>query len=139
MLKESSKKFNMSTRPGAVYSMTGTASGRVFSAFLPDSIVKEAMNQEKREGPNSGRVGRHCYMSKVEIEQIRAQKWATVIDPPVSGISAYAAPVFDHSQQIVMAITIIGLDYFLEPKAQDLFIPELLKTAQSLSRQLGYT
>ncbi len=138
MLKESGKQFNMSTRPGTVYSMTGTASGRVFSAFLPESIAKEALDREKREGPNSGRVGQHCYMSKAEIEQIRVQNWATVINPPVPGISAYAAPVFDHTQQIVMAITIIGLDYFLEPKAQDVFVPELLKTAQSLSRQLGY-
>lgn len=76
--------------------MTGTASGRAFTAFLPEQIAKDGIAREKREVAGSGRVGKACFMSKREIEHIRDVGYATVEDPPVPGISAYAAPVFDH-------------------------------------------
>lgn len=137
-LRESGSQLTMNTRPGTVYSMTGTASGRVFSAFLPDAIVKEAVAREKREGPASGRVGSARFVSRREIEQIREAGFATVEDPPVPGISAFAAPVFDHTGQIVLAITIIGQDHYLEPRAESEFIPALLETTDRLSMELGY-
>ena len=48
-VKESGGQLNMNTRPGTVYSMAGTASGRIFTAFLPDAIVRDAIASEKRE------------------------------------------------------------------------------------------
>lgn len=138
LVKESGKHLNMNTRTGTVYSMTGTASGRVFTAFLPEQIVKDSIAREKREIVGSGRVGKACFMSKREIEHIRDVGYATVEDPPVPGISAYAAPVFDHTGQMVMAITIIGMDYYVEAHAKDKFIPALLEATKSLSFELGY-
>ncbi|MGR3376563.1 IclR family transcriptional regulator [Salipiger abyssi] len=138
-VKENGGQLNMNTRPGTVYSMTGTASGRVFSAFLPDSIVRDAMAREKRERSDSGRVGAARFMSRKEIEQIREEGFATVEDPPVPGISAYAAPVFDHAGQMVMAITIIGQDHYLESHAETEFVPALIEVSRDLSSQLGYT
>lgn len=137
-VQESGGQLNMNTRPGTVYCMTGTASGRVFSAFLPDKVVKAAISREKREGPASGRVGTPRFMSRKEIEQIRDVGYATVDDPPVPGISAYCAPVFDHFGQMVLAITIIGQDYYLEGHAEDEFIPALLDATRRLSTELGY-
>lgn len=137
-LQESGSQLNMNTRPGTVYSMSGTASGRVFSAFLPDKVVKDAMNREKKETPGSGRVGISRFMSRKEIEQIREAGYAAVEEAPVPGISAYAAPVFDHTGQIVLAITIIGQDHYLEPRAKSDFIPALLDATRALSQELGY-
>lgn len=137
-VRESGSQLNMSTRPGTVYSLTGTASGRVFSAFFPEATIKEAISQEKREKSESGRVGVYRFMSRKEIEQVRDAGYATVDPPPVPGISAYAAPVFDHAGQMVMAITIIGQDYYLEAGAEEEFVPALLDTAQTLSTDLGY-
>ncbi|EAU44559.1 IclR family transcriptional regulator [Salipiger bermudensis] len=138
-VKESGGQLNMNTRPGTVYSMAGTASGRIFTAFLPDAIVRDAIASEKRERADSGRVGTARFMSRKEIDQIREQGYATVEQPPVPGISAYSAPVFDHSGQLVMAITIIGQDYYLEAHAEDEFIPALIEAARGLSTELGYT
>lgn len=138
-VKESGSQLNMNTRPGTVYSMTGTASGRVFAAFLPDGIVKDAINREKRERSDSGRVGQARFMSRKEIDQIREQGFATVEQPPVPGISAYSAPVFDHAGEMVMAITIIGQDHYLEGGAESEFVPALIEATQDLSAKLGYT
>jgi DNA-binding IclR family transcriptional regulator len=137
-VKESGRQLNMNTKTGTVYSMTGTASGRIFTAFLPEQIAKDAIAREKREVVGSGRVGQPCFMSKVALDTIREQGYSTVEDPPVPGISAYAAPVFDYTGQIVMAITIIGMDNYLEPRAKNEFIPALLDTTAKLSTELGY-
>lgn len=138
ILKESGKQLNMKTSPGTVYSLSGTASGRVFSAFLPKQIVQDAIQLEKREAANSARVGRGRFLSRTELEVIRESGLATVEDPPVPGISAYAAPVFDHTGQIVLVLTIIGQDYYLEPKAEEVFVPALVDTTKRLSYELGF-
>ncbi len=137
-VKESGSQLNMNTRPGTVYSMSGTASGLVFSAFLPEKIVKDAVSREKREATGSGRVGTTRFVSRREIEHIREVGYATVEMPPVPGIHAYAAPVFDHTGQVILAITIIGQDHYLEAHAQDKFIPALLEATNRLSIELGY-
>ncbi|KHQ51519.1 IclR family transcriptional regulator [Mameliella alba] len=136
-VKESGSQLNMNTRPGTVYSMSGTASGRVFSAFLPEATVKATINLEKREKTDSGRVGVHRFMSRKELDHIREVGYATVDVPPMPGISAYAAPVFDHAGQMVMAITIIGQDHYLEGRAEEGFIPALIEAAGDLSSELG--
>lgn len=136
-VQESGGQLNMNTRPGTVYCLTGTASGRVFAAFLPEKVVKEAINRERREGAGNGRVGTPRFMSKMEVEQIREAGYATVESPPVPGISAYSAPVFDHAGQMILAITIIGMDHYLEARAESEFIPDLLETTMNLSRELG--
>jgi len=136
---ESGGQINMNTRPGTVYSLTGTASGRVFSAWLPEATVRDAIAQEKREKSDSGRVGAHRFMSKKEIEQIREAGWATVEQPPVPGVNAYAAPVFDHAGHLAMVMTIIGQDYYIEDKAESIFVPALLETTRTLSQELGFT
>ncbi|GKY87075.1 IclR family transcriptional regulator [Sinisalibacter aestuarii] len=138
LVKESGSQLNMNTRPGTVYSLTGTASGRVFSAFLPSATVKRAMSLEKREKAGTGRVGTHRFLSRAEIEQIRESGYATVENPPIPGISAFSAPVFDHSDQMVMAITIIGQDFYLLDRAESEFVPALLGATQKLSAELGY-
>lgn len=137
-VEESGSQFNMNTRPGAVYSMSGTASGLVFSAFLPEKEVKDAVAREKREAGGSGRVGTSRFVSKRELEAIRERGYAAADTPPVPGIHAFSAPVFDHTGQIVLAVTIIGQDHYIEPHAESEFIPELLEATKSLSLSLGY-
>ncbi|MCA0043521.1 IclR family transcriptional regulator [Celeribacter litoreus] len=137
-VQESGSQINMNTRPGTVYSMSGTASGLVFSAFLSEKEVKDFVAREKRDPAGSGRVGVSRFVPRREIDQIREQGYATVESPPVPGIHAYSAPVFDHTGQVVLAITIIGQDHYIEPRAQSEFIPALLEATRTLSVNLGH-
>ncbi|MCB1397690.1 MAG: IclR family transcriptional regulator [Rhodobacter sp.] len=136
-VQESGSQINMNTRPGTVYSMSGTASGRLFSAYLPVMVVKEAIRAEKRENGQTGRIGIHRFMAKAELEKIRHDGYATIENPPVPGVSAIAAPVFDHVGQLALAITIIGEDRILAEKAEQVFIPALMEAAEHLSNDLG--
>lgn len=138
LVEESGSQLNMTTRPGTVYSITGTAAGRVFSAHLPDKIIKEAINKEKREGNDSRRIGEYRFMSAKEVKQVREEGYSSVDPAPVPGISAYSAPIFDHSGKMILAMTIIGQDHYIKNKAAEEFIPALLHTTHELSQELGY-
>lgn len=137
-LEERGNQLNMYTQLGTVFSMTGTATGRVFSAFLSERLVKEAMNREKRDPSVSGRVGAARFISKRELEEIREKRFANIEDPPVPGISAYAAPVFDHVGQLLCVVTIMGQSSHVDPRAADVFIPALLDCVSVLSAELGF-
>jgi DNA-binding IclR family transcriptional regulator len=138
LVRESGTQLNMNTRPGTVYSMSGTASGRLFSAFMREEIVKDAIREEERENGTTGRVGAHQPMTAAEIETIRHAGFATIDAPPVPGVSAIAAPVFDHAGQMVLAITIIGDQRLIEKKAETDFVPALLSVSHHLSANLGF-
>lgn len=137
-LVESGTQVNMNTRPGTVYSLTGTASGRAFAAFMPEKTIKESIANEKREGANSPRVGAQRFLPRAELQEIREAGYASVEDPPVPGISAFAAPVLDYTGQLLFVITLIGEDHHILPLAESDYLPALLKATSELSAELGY-
>ncbi len=138
MVQEIGNQLNMKTRPGTVYSLTGTASGRVFAAFLPEAVAKETMRIERKNNPDSDRVGKARPLTKTETKSIRDAGYAVIDDPPVPGINAISAPVFDYSGQVQYAVTLIGHESMLKMTPDSEYIPVLLEATQNLSLQLGY-
>lgn len=138
-VQESGSQLNMNTREGTVYSISGTASGRAFAAHLPDPLIKEAIRAERRDDATGIRVGKPRYLSRAELDEIREAGFATVEDPPVPGINAVSAPVFDHLGQMQLAITIIGVVSVLETTSENPYVQRLLATTEHLSHELGYS
>lgn len=137
-VEESGSQLNMNTRVGTVYSLTSTASGRAFAAFMPEGLIREAIKAERKEEAGSARVGKPRYLSKPEMEAIRALGYSTIEDPPVPGINALSAPVFDHLGQMQCAITLIGLESVMSIAPDSAYIQMLLNCTQRLSFELGY-
>ncbi|MEK1930714.1 MAG: IclR family transcriptional regulator [Pararhizobium sp.] len=138
-IEESGSQLNMNTKVGTVYSLTSTASGRVFAAFMPEALIREAIRIEKKEESGSARVGKPRFLSRTEMETIRANGYSTIEAPPVPGINALSSPVFDHIGQMQCAITLIGLETVMSVAPDSPYIPMLLETTQRLSFQLGYS
>lgn len=137
-VQEGPDQIHINTRAGTVYSVTGTASGRVFASFLPGAMVAQAIAEERREQGSTGRVGTIGGLSESEIARIRTLGYATVTPPPVPGVNAVSAPVFDHTGQIQMAITLIGAAQVLDNTEKSPFLPLLLDAAHEVSYKLGY-
>lgn len=137
-VEESGSQLNMNTRVGTVYSISGTASGLVFAAFLPETKVRNTMMLEKREDHTSHRVGHLTALSAENLKTIRAAGYATIDPAPVPGINAIAAPVFDHLGQVQFVVTVIGLASVLATTPQSRFVLTLLRKTRELSHQLGY-
>lgn len=137
-LEEIGSQLNMNTKVGTVYSISGTASGLVFAAFLPEIKVQNMLQTEKLEEHTSHRVGCLNMLSTKNLEIIRATGYATITPPPVPGINAIAAPVFDHLGQVQFVVTVIGLSSVLATTPESPFVSTLLEETATLSHQLGY-
>jgi DNA-binding IclR family transcriptional regulator len=131
-LEEGPTAVHVNMRHGTVVSVQGTASGRLFAAFAPREQVLEALRLE------SGRkTAKLDAALESQLGRIREQRFASITNGTVAGVTAIAAPVFDGFGQMVLALTAIGpsamLDESLDAKSAKL----LMGCAQSLSRRLG--
>jgi DNA-binding IclR family transcriptional regulator len=138
-VQEGKEQVHVTTRVGTIYSISGTATGRVFAAFLPESQIKQAVKAQQAES-HFKQIGNHISYSllKPELRVIRARGYATIPDPPVPGVNALAAPVFDHFGQLQIVVTLIGLAETLSMADDSPFIPVLLDFTGRLSAQFGY-
>lgn len=136
-VQEGPDQIHINTKAGTVYSITGTASGRVFAAFHSSAIVERALAEERGENGSTGRVGSVATLSDEDVGEIRDAGYATVSPPPVPGVNALSAPIFDHSGQIQIAITLIGAESVLDTSPESPFLPVLLRFARDVSRKLG--
>jgi DNA-binding IclR family transcriptional regulator len=109
-----------------------TAAGKVFLAFgaaqLPDGELEPVtpLTVVDRE-----RLDR-------ELEAIRDQGYATIVDELEPGLSAVAAPVRDRGGAVIAALTASGASLRLAPQRLRLLGRVALEQAHALSSRLGH-
>ena len=121
---------HVSMRHGTVMSVRGTASGRLFAAFLPADRVRPALAADPAPARAAAAFER-------EVAQARRHGVAHAVDSALPGISALAAPVFDAAGQMVLSLTVIGPGAMLDTRADSPAALALLQVAGDLSAQLG--
>ena len=131
--------FNI--RVGGVYYLTMTAAGYVFRAFLPHNLTDEVLEREFSDHEGSRRqyfsVDRPTYNNLVHITKDRG--YGVTRDMPTPGITAMAAPVFDHSGSLRLCMAAIGPNDLFDLDNGNEVASRLLKFTRSLSHDLGYT
>jgi DNA-binding IclR family transcriptional regulator len=138
---ESNQPIHVNLRAGSVYTITGTATGRLFAAFLPAQQVRPLLVEELREaGGASRKVGQATTEGRLEhdIAAIRSLGYSITEGVPVPGINAISAPVFDHTGQMQHAITAIGNEGTLDCGPDSPQPAAVLALARRLSSELGY-
>jgi len=124
--EEAPSPVHVTMRHGAVMSLRGTASGRLFAAHLPRALVKAAA------GP-----GIFDKAFDIELAAIRSAGISHVVDAAAPGVSGLAAPVFDGSGSLVLALTAIGATASLDTRPQGAPARALKACAAELTAQLG--
>ncbi|MFO1135546.1 MAG: IclR family transcriptional regulator [Rhodoblastus sp.] len=136
---EGTRQVHVNLRAGAVYSVTGTATGLVFGAFLPKATVQShlaAIGGKDHTGRIGAEVDDDAFAQA--IVDVRRKGFAVAKGSPIPGVNALAAPVFDHSGQLQLAVTIIGPAASVEIEPDSPLARRLLAFTGGLSRQLGY-
>jgi DNA-binding IclR family transcriptional regulator len=113
-------------RHGTVMSLRGTASGRLFAAWLPRARIRASDPETVFDAA-----------FERELEAIRSAGLAHAVDAAVPGISALAAPIFDASGHMVLSLTAIGPGASFDVRLQAAPASALKACAAELSRQLG--
>ncbi len=127
---------HVSMRHGTVMSLRGTASGRLFAAWLPPAVVLPVLRDENRQAGYRG-TGFDDELNSA-LADIRRNGYSRVKDVLLPGISALAAPVWDGSGTLVLSLTTIGPTPLLDGKPGVALARTLQTAAQGLSQRLGH-
>lgn len=125
--EEGPSPVHVTMRHGTVMSLRGTASGRLFAAWLPPDMVWTALGDEAPD-----------VKLERELAAVRRAGFAQVAGGAVAGVSALAAPVFDASGTLVLSLTAIGPSAVFDTRAGGLPAITLTRCAAELSAQLGW-
>jgi len=139
-IHESSRPIHVNMRVGTVMSIRNTATGCVFAAFLPASVVAGLVARESRDpaitGQDAGRVPRTDIDPM--LAEIRTRRMARAVGHPLPGINALSAPVFDHRGALALAITALGPVGSFDPAWDGPLAEALRECADRVSARLGY-
>jgi DNA-binding IclR family transcriptional regulator len=132
---EAPSPVHISMRHGTVMSLRGTASGRLFAAYLPPAQVLEALRLNETADAEPATF---TPAFEAILAQTRASGLAQSRDGVVAGVSALAVPVFDDGGRMVLSLTAIGPSGHFELGEHQTPARELQRVARELSRQLGW-
>jgi DNA-binding IclR family transcriptional regulator len=125
--EEGPSAVHVTMRHGTVMSLRGTASGRLFAAWLPREMVHAVLGHEAIDAK-----------LERELAAVRKAGYAHVAGGAVAGVSALAAPVFDATGTLVLSLTAIGPSAVFDTRASGLPARTLTRCAAELSAQLGW-
>ncbi|AMM24437.1 IclR family transcriptional regulator [Variovorax sp. PAMC 28711] len=128
----------VNVRVGSVMSLLWSATGRVFLALLDGSRVRALADEELAAAPADLRaqlervdpIGRLC-------ESVRTARCAVVRDTYQRGISAIAAPLYDHAGHVCAVITALGASGGFDPSVDGEIATAVRREAQAASALLG--
>ena len=106
-VEESSKQVIITMRVGATLPLFRTATGWIFAAFMPRTILKPIMRAEIAAGRGPvERLGKSGIEKR--LAEIRSEHLAFHSGHLVPGITAVAAPLLNSRRALVAAVSIFG-------------------------------
>ena len=128
---EGPERIHANVRAGGMFTVTGTATGRLFAAYLPRDNTEPLVRHEL---PDPAQQATYW----AEVANTAAQGYTTTRDLPIPGVSAVAAPVFDHTGGMQLAITVIGPTAQIDLAADGSTVRAARTFTDQLSTELGY-
>ena len=126
-----------SLRVGSVMPITRSATGNAFLAFLPEQTTARWVRSELAEHVRKGLTP----ATTDEVERLTAKTrrlgYART-NEFIPGISGMAAPVFDHTGAMVLALVALGYSRPFDDQFATISAA-VLREAQALSQRLGFT
>lgn len=106
--QQSVRPIHINMRTGTVMSLTATATGHVFAAFLPKHQVEAVVNTTYRDAKQRSAAKKTLAALEPTLESVRRRRMARADGHPLPGINAFSVPVFDHTGSVALALTLLG-------------------------------
>jgi DNA-binding IclR family transcriptional regulator len=137
LLEESDKPIYMNIRVGALLPIYESATGRVFAAHMPEEVIKKVVKLQGHVLPVSGQEFTSTQFSELRRE-VRVNGYAATAGLGIPGVTAVAAPIFDHKGNVTVVIGLLGREHDLPISHGSTHIRSLLDCAAHASERLGY-
>lgn len=127
-------------RVGRVLGLHDSATGRCFNAFYTPTAVQTALSTELSHvaGKDKALFAALEREQKAIVETTRAEGIARAGGSHTPGINGLSAPVFDHTGQMVAAITAVGTAGQFEADAASAEATKVKEASARLSSLLGF-
>ena len=139
-IHESRRPIHVNMRAGTVMSTVNTATGRVFSAYLPPKIAQHFVARELKDSAVIAQET--ARMSKAAFDaltaEVREHGLARTAGEAQSGINAFSAPVFDANGAIALAVTTLGPAGSFDVAWDGDLARQVRACALEISARLGY-
>jgi DNA-binding IclR family transcriptional regulator len=124
------------TRPGTRLDLHASAHGKTWLAFGPPDLLKQVLARPRKAWTRHTLIDAKAI--ETEIRAVKKRGWATAANQVVMGVNTIAAPVFDHRNNLLGSIAIVGSTQFIPDRPREELVAEVLATAQRISRSLGW-
>lgn len=122
---------------GRITPLHCTSSGKALIAWLdPADLGPLLKDLELERFTDSTLTSRDAL--EVDLEQVRARGYATVLEEYEIGLNAVAAPIRDQTGGVVGALSLAGPSYRLPPARIDDLAPTVVGAAAEVSRRMGW-
>lgn len=132
--------ITINVRAGSVMPLLWSATGQVFLSYLDDAAVRE---QAERELAAAGKARRALLSGRNPVEalrrRVRSQGCAIISGTLLPGISAVAAPVFDHNGHLSAVLTALGASGGFDVSPDGGIVGQVMREAASISASMGHT
>lgn len=139
-VEESPNRIHANVQPGGIFGMTNTATGALFAAFHTPRRTAPVIAAEiaARQGEWSQAWAKSEANWRARVKAVAQAGHAVTRDIPIPGVSAVAAPVFDHSGAMKLAVTTIGRTGLFSLGERDPAVARTLAFVRALSADLGW-
>lgn len=121
---------------GRIYDISLTATGKLFAAHLPEAHWLPVLENELKASTLGFQIDMQQLRKSIDLA--REQGFATTENRPVPGVSAIAAPVFDHTNRMQLAVTVSGQSGAFDLSRDGPVCQQLRAFTDSISRSFGY-
>jgi len=135
-VRESRQAVRMSSGLGSRAPAHCTSVGKALLAYQAPDIIKAVIEAGlKRYTPNTITDGD---LLMQELASVRARGYAIDDEEIEEGLRCIAAPIRDHTGQVVSAISVAAPVQRMSKKTVQTTIPSVVAAATAISRRLGY-
>ena len=135
--EESRHPVTLNVRVGSVLPILTTALGKVFAAFARSPQIGDALTKEWRRS-----AGGKSALSKTALDrtldEVRQRGLARIAGDQLPGVSALAAPIFDHLGDVAGAIGALGRQESFDIDWDGKIAIAVRETASRVSSQMGF-
>ena len=126
---------------GTIFSLTRSASGRLFAAHLGEDKTAAQLKQElaQNRAAKNQAAPQNLQQMRAIADAIHQHGLSRVYGLNERGINALAAPVFDRNNRLVMGLTLLGAETNFDASYTGQPAMHLRRAAAQLSTQLGFT
>jgi len=117
-------------RVGSALPLLWSSTGNVFLSFGRDGLMQQMLNREI--------AGRRDFRQKAYqiMDSVRRQGFAWTESQMNQGFSAVSAPVFDHDDRLVAALTLVALAPQIDRNPDGTMVKTLVDGAQRISQAM---